>query len=124
MSAAHDHRAPAEPVPVTLSPPGQRPGELGESGFDGGGPPLRSKVTAALAVLACATCCALPVLIGAGLLTGAGAALAEQTLLAVAGLLVAAAAGMWWLHRRRSLRGVGGSAAAGSCGCGRNGCGC
>ncbi|MFC4061927.1 hypothetical protein ACFOWE_26800 [Planomonospora corallina] len=67
-----------------------------------GGPPRRSKVAAWLAVLACAACCALPVLIGAGLLTGAGAALAERTLLAVAWLLLAAAAGMWWLHRRRN----------------------
>ncbi|WP_148269220.1 hypothetical protein [Streptosporangium roseum] len=38
----------------------------GECTTAGGGPPLRSKVTAALAVLACAACCALPLLIGAG----------------------------------------------------------
>ncbi|MFI6920760.1 hypothetical protein ACIBIZ_12475 [Nonomuraea spiralis] len=74
-----------------------------DGGVDGG-PPRRSKVDAMLAVLACAACCALPVLIGAGLLTGAGAALAEQTLLAVAGLLLAAAGGMWWLHRRKAAR--------------------
>lgn len=71
----------------------------------GGNAPLRSKVTAALAALACAACCALPLLIGAGLLTGAGGALAEQVL----GLLAAGAAGMWWLHRRR--------AAGCACGC-------
>ncbi|MBB6348730.1 hypothetical protein ACWGH8_17295 [Nonomuraea muscovyensis] len=54
-------------------------------------------------MLACAACCALPLLIGAGLLTGAGAALAERMLLAIAGVLIAAAAGMWWLYRRDAL---------------------
>ena len=44
----------------------------------GGDAPLRSKVTAALAALACAACCALPLLIGAGLLTGAGGARAAR----------------------------------------------
>ncbi|MDP9843613.1 hypothetical protein [Streptosporangium lutulentum] len=111
MSVHHDHRAPAGPVPVTLPTVGRQPGAAGDPDANGGGPPLRSKVTAALAVLACAACCALPVLIGVGLLAGAGAALAEQTLLAASRLLVAAAAGMWWLHRRRASR------AAGSCGC-------
>ncbi|MGP3962737.1 hypothetical protein ACTWPT_42770 [Nonomuraea sp. 3N208] len=61
-------------------------------------------------------------LIGAGLLTGAGAALAEQTLLAVAGLLIATAAGMWWLHRRRTARSAATSGTG--CGCNGNGCGC
>ncbi|MEV3986748.1 hypothetical protein [Nonomuraea sp. NPDC049758] len=41
------------PVPVTLSAPGRVPSEPGTgTGTDGGGPPLRSKVTAVLAVLA------------------------------------------------------------------------
>jgi len=110
VSAHHEPR----PAPVTVS--------LSASGGahtpEDGGPPLRSKVTAALAVVACAACCALPLLVGAGLLTGAGAAWAEQTLLAVAGSLVAVAAGMWWLYRRRTAR------ARGGCGCGGNGCGC
>lgn len=91
MSADHDHRAPTA-LPLTTSasvPSHDIPAR--------GGPPLRSKVSAALAVLACAACCALPLLIGAGLLTGVGAALAEQALLAIAGVLIAAAAGMWWL---------------------------
>ncbi|WP_326642504.1 hypothetical protein OIE67_20045 [Nonomuraea fuscirosea] len=78
MSTDHDHRASTGPVTVPLSTRGGGPGERIT---DGGGPPLRSKVTAAIAFLACAACCALPVLIGAG-------------------LLIAAAAGMWWLHRR------------------------
>ena len=55
-------------------------------------------------MLACAACCALPILIGAGLLTGAGAAPAEQTLPAVAAVLIATAAGEWWLHRRHASR--------------------
>ena len=72
--------------------------------------PTRSKVAGALAALACAVCCAIPLLIGAGVLTGAGAVLLRQTLLAVAAGLVVLALGMWWLHRRRSAR----TAAAGA----------
>lgn len=111
MSADHDHRAPVS-IPFTAS--GSGPSEPAP----GGGPPLRGKVTAVLAVLACAACCALPLLIGAGLLTGIDAALAEQVLLAIAGVLIAVAAGLWWLHRRRASRAA---AAAGGCGCGGGG---
>jgi mercuric ion transport protein len=67
-------------------------------------PPTRSKVAGALAAFACAVCCAIPFLIAAGVLTGAGAALLRQALLAAAAGLVVAALGMWWLHRRRSAR--------------------
>jgi mercuric ion transport protein len=67
-------------------------------------PPTRSKITGALAALACAACCAIPLLIAAGILTGAGAAILEQTLLAIAAGLVVAALSMWWLHRRQSVR--------------------
>ncbi|OJF10348.1 hypothetical protein [Couchioplanes caeruleus] len=84
-------------------------------------PPTRSKITAGLAALACAACCALPLLIAAGLLTGAGAALAENILLGMSGVLVAAAATMWWLHRRRSARTA---AAAGAGGCASGTCNC
>ena len=83
-------------------------------------PPRRSRVTGGLAALACAACCALPVLIAAGVLTGAGAALLEKALLAVAAGLAALALGMWWLHRRRAAQRT---AAAGT-GCGGSGCGC
>jgi hypothetical protein len=86
-----------------------------------GEPPTRSKVTAGLAALACAACCALPFLIAAGVLTGAGAALAQNVLLAVAGLLVATAGLMWWLHRRRTARKA---AAAGASGCADGSCSC
>jgi mercuric ion transport protein len=116
VSTHRDHRPPAD-LPITAT--GRAPIERAP---DDGGPPLRSKVTAALAVLACAACCALPLLIGAGLLTGAGAALAEQTLPAIAVLLIAVAAGMWWLHRRRAARTAAASGTA--CGCGGKGCGC
>ena len=64
-------------------------------------PPTRSKVAGALATLACAVCCALPLLVAAGLLTSAGAAVLQQTLIAVALGLVTIALSMWWLHRRR-----------------------
>jgi hypothetical protein len=84
-------------------------------------PPTRSKVTAALAGLACAACCALPVLIAAGVLTGAGAALTRNVLLATSGVLVAAAGGMWWLHGRRSATKA---ATAGRSGCADGTCTC
>ena len=83
-------------------------------------PPCRSRITGGLAVLACAACCAIPLLIAAGVLTGADAAILEKTLLAAAAGLVALALGMWWLHRRRSAR----HAAGTGCGCGNTGCGC
>jgi hypothetical protein len=82
-------------------------------------PPRRSKVTGGLAALACAACCALPVLIAAGVLTGAGAAILEKTLLAAAGL-AALALGMWWLHHRGTARRAAASGAG--CGCGDSGC--
>jgi hypothetical protein len=81
-------------------------------------PPTRSKVAGSLALLACAACCALPWLIAAGVLTGAGAALVERTLLTVSMGLVAAALGMWWLHRHRSAR------AAAAAGCAHDNCDC
>lgn len=79
-------------------------------------PPRRSKVTGGLAALACAACCALPALIAAGVLTGAGAAILEKALLAVAAGLAALALGMWWLHRRRSAQRA--ATTGGGCGCG------
>jgi len=85
-------------------------------------PPRRSKVTGGLAALACAACCALPLLIAAGVLSGAGAAILEKTLLAVAAGLAALALGMWWLHRRRAAQRA--AAAGAGCGCGGSGCGC
>ncbi|MEV4509075.1 hypothetical protein AB0K00_08995 [Dactylosporangium sp. NPDC049525] len=85
-------------------------------------PPTQSKVTGGLAALACAACCALPLLIAAGVLTGAGAAILEKTLLAVSAGLAVLALGMWWLHRRRTARLA--AVAGAGCGCGGGGCGC
>ncbi|WP_433359430.1 hypothetical protein ACQPZX_24955 [Actinoplanes sp. CA-142083] len=84
-------------------------------------PPRRSRIAGGLAALACLACCALPLLIAAGVLTGAGAALLQRTLVAVAAGLATLALGMWWLHRRRSTRRA---AASAGCGCGGAGCGC
>jgi high-affinity Fe2+/Pb2+ permease len=78
-------------------------------------PPTRSKITGGLAVLACAGCCAIPLPIAAGVVSGAGAAVLERTLLMVAAGLAVLALAMWWLHRRRSVRHA---AAGASCDCG------
>ena len=91
-----------------------------EPGIDNA-PPRRSKVTGGLAALACAACCALPVLIAAGVLTGAGAAILQKTLLAIAAGLATVALGMWWLHRRRCAQRA--AATSAGCGCGGSGCG-
>jgi hypothetical protein len=71
-------------------------------------PPTPSRVAGILAAVACAVGCALPLLIGAGVLTAAGAALLQKTLLAVTAALVVAGLGMWWGHRRRDARRAGG----------------
>ncbi len=81
-------------------------------------PPVRTKVTGALAAIACAACCAIPPLIAAGVLTGAGAAIMQNTLIALAAALGVLALGMWWLHRRRSVQRA---AAAGQASCDRGG---
>lgn len=86
-----------------------------------GSAPTRTKIAGALALLACVGCCALPYLIVAGVLTGAGAAVLQQTLVAVAVGLSVIALGMWWLHRRRTARLA---AAAGVEGCGNANCSC
>jgi mercuric ion transport protein len=74
-----------------------------------GTPPTRSKITGGLALVACAACCALPLLIAVGVLTTAGAAIVQYTLLTIAAGLAALALALWWLHRRRT---------AAPCGCG------
>ncbi|TNH28675.1 hypothetical protein FHG89_14700 [Micromonospora orduensis] len=96
----------SQPVPPPTRIPNPAPGEIDNT------PPRRSTVTDGLAVLAC---CTLPLLIAAGVLTGAGVAILEKTLFAVAAGLVTLALGMWWLHRRRSAQRA--TAGAG-CGCG------
>jgi len=81
------------------------------------GPPRRIKVVAALAALACAACCALPVVTAGGLLTAAGAALTKGMALAGAGLVMAAAAGLWWLMRRTAPESSGAGCGSGNCSC-------
>ncbi|MEJ8639065.1 hypothetical protein [Streptomyces sp. MS2.AVA.5] len=75
------------------------------------------KALGGLAALACVACCALPVLITAGLV-GAGAGAVVGWLPALAVVLAVLAAGTWWLGQRRR-----------SCSCapkaaGETGCGC
>ena len=83
-------------------------------------PPTGSKVTAALAVFACAACCALPFLIAAGVLTGAGAAVAQKGLLITSAVLLTGAGALWFLQHRRNAR----KAAAGESGCASGNCAC
>jgi hypothetical protein len=81
------------------------------------GPPRRSKVAAVLAGGACAACCVLPLLVTAGLLTGAGAVVARNSLPA-ASVLLALAAGVFWLaHNRRSRRPPADACGEGTCSC-------
>ena len=85
------------------------------------GAPTRTKVAGLLALLACVGCCALPYLIVAGVVTGAGAAALQQTLVAGAIALGVLALGMWWLRRRQLASRVD---AAGGSGCGDPNCVC
>ncbi|MFF4361584.1 hypothetical protein [Streptomyces sp. NPDC001604] len=65
--------------------------------------PLRhraSKALGGLAALACVACCALPVLIAAGVV-GAGAGAVVGWLPALAVVLAVLAGGTWWLGQRR-----------------------
>jgi mercuric ion transport protein len=68
-------------------------------------------------VLACVACCALPVLITAGVI-GAGAGAVVGWLPALAVVLAVLAAGTWWLgQRRRSCSCSPKTAGEGGCGC-------
>jgi hypothetical protein len=91
-----------------MSPPAHHPAPAGTA------PPTSSKVTGSLALIACAACCALPVLIGAGVVTATGAAILKDALVAVAAGLAVLALGTWWLHHRRAARRL---ATAGGSGC-------
>ncbi|MEV8564793.1 hypothetical protein AB0436_04255 [Streptomyces sp. NPDC051322] len=80
-------------------------------------PPQRApKTLGGLAALACVACCALPVLITAGVV-GAGAGVVVGWLPALAVVLAVLAAGTWWLgQRRRSCSCGSKSAREGGCG--------
>jgi hypothetical protein len=70
---------------------------------------------AGLAGVACAACCAIPVLLTAGVLSGAGWAVAVSWMPGVAVALAAlAGAAWWWTSRRRHRTGC----AGGDCACG------
>ncbi|MBW6440238.1 hypothetical protein KZ829_41600 [Actinoplanes hulinensis] len=67
-----------------------------------------------LAGVACAACCLIPVLVTAGVLSGAGWAVAVAWLPGLAVVLAVAAGGAWWwLARRRHRAGC----AGGACSC-------
>ncbi|MEO3784177.1 hypothetical protein ABGB12_12650 [Actinocorallia sp. B10E7] len=79
--------------------------------------PTSSKTRAGLGVLAavaCAACCALPVLIAAGALSGAGAAVLADKMPMIAAVLAAAAVAVFAFAAWRRRRGPG---------CGSDGCG-
>ena len=72
---------------------------------------------AGLWALACVACCALPLVLAAGALSGAGWVITGQWPPAVVGLLLASAAVVWWsFHRRRHQQGCPGGA---GCSCGQ-----
>jgi hypothetical protein len=68
---------------------------------------------AGLAGLACAACCAIPVLLTVGVLAGAGWAVAVSWMPGVAVLLAALTGAAWWCSSRRHHRG---GCAGGDCG--------
>jgi mercuric ion transport protein len=69
---------------------------------------------AGLAGLACVACCALPVLLAAGVLSGAGWAVAGAWMPGLAVVLAASAGALWWVGRWRHRAGCSG----GDCACG------
>ena len=69
-----------------------------------------------LAGLACAACCAIPLLLAAGVLSGAGWAAAGAWMPGIAVALAALAGAAWWRARRRRHRG--GCSGGASCACG------
>ncbi|WP_203830680.1 hypothetical protein [Actinoplanes palleronii] len=67
-----------------------------------------------LAGVACAACCVIPLLLGAGVLSGAGWAVAGSWMPGIAVVLAVTAAGAWWWVSRRRHRS----------GCAGDGCAC
>lgn len=74
-------------------------------------------VLAGLGAIACVACCALPLLLAAGGLSGVGWAITGQWLPAIAVLLIASAAVLWWSARRH--RHHGGCDGGKACACGQ-----
>lgn len=97
-----------------MTPPAQHSTEPVEAG------PPRSKAIGGLAVAACAACCAFPLFVTAGVLTGAGAALLTNIFVAL--VVVTAVVAVWlWLRHRRATRAASangtGPCADGDCSC-------
>jgi protein-S-isoprenylcysteine O-methyltransferase Ste14 len=69
-----------------------------------------------LAGAACAACCVIPLLLAAGVLSGAGWAVAGAWMPSVAVVLAMFAGAAWWWARRRPHRG--GCAGGANCACG------
>lgn len=77
---------------------------------------LLPRALTGLAGIACAACCAVPLLLGAGVFGGAGWAAAGRVLPGIAVALVVLAAAAWrWGSRRRHVHGCAGGC---NCGCG------
>lgn len=75
----------------------------------------RSGLAAALAVLACTGCCAVPILVPLGVLTAGGVAAATTGLTVVAAILFGVAVLLWVLHRRTTRRALEPHGCAGNC---------
>jgi mercuric ion transport protein len=71
---------------------------------------------AGLTGLACALCCAIPLLLAAGVLGGAGWAFLGQIVPGIAVALAAVTALAWWWAKRRPAHSSGCSGGACSCG--------
>ncbi|GIE36278.1 hypothetical protein Ait01nite_093230 [Actinoplanes italicus] len=68
-----------------------------------------------LAGIACAACCIIPLLLGAGVLSGVGWVAAGSWMPGITVVLAATAAGTWWwMSRRRHRTGCAGA----DCACG------
>jgi hypothetical protein len=68
--------------------------------------------------LACALCCAIPLMLAAGILGGAGWAFLGQLLPGIAVVLAAATALAWWWARRRPAHAAhGDGCSGGNCSC-------
>ncbi|MEV0650739.1 hypothetical protein AB0I28_36345 [Phytomonospora sp. NPDC050363] len=71
---------------------------------------------AGLTGLACAACCAIPVLVTAGVLGGAGWAALGDVMPGIAVVMAALTGLAWWMLRRRRAHATG--CQGGSCACG------
>ncbi|WP_433719366.1 hypothetical protein ACQP2Y_32460 [Actinoplanes sp. CA-051413] len=101
------------PLPTPLSPagPAHRTRRLPPSGLTARTRRLLPPGLTGLAALACAACCAIPLLLTAGVLSGATWAVAVSWLPGTAAALTALAAAAWWrtTHNPHRARCTGGT---------------